>query len=107
MAARVPPDAVSPGPAILGGMRTHLGDMNVSEMKRERDRGERAEPQGWWSLETLGPMALCPPGCGLGCRTLCLLERPITGEMRPIGSAPCSKWSRLIPFIGGQKELVY
>lgn len=43
MVARVFLDVVFFGFVILGGMRIYLGDMNVFEMKRERDRGERVE----------------------------------------------------------------
>ena len=69
-------------------------------------RETEAEPRVWWSLEALTPKDLCPPGCSVGCRSACLLETPVLGEMSPIWSVLYSTWSRLVHFVGGQEGLI-
>ena len=73
----------------------------MSEKGRERCRGESLETGGAWVLEL---MALWTGSLGGG--SACLLETLITGEMGPIWSVPCSKWSSLIRLILALERLV-
>lgn len=74
-----------PGPATLRGVRTHQGDLNASEKEREKDRGRAMR-----LVETggSGSNGFLSPGCREGCRSVCLLERPVLDEPYMVKTDP-------------------